>query len=139
MNILNSYVYRLTCGFIASIYAFNLLTCAFNLATRTFSLLTRRFELITCGFEIVTCEFELVTHGLKLVARGIKLVTRRFELVTHISELVVCNSCFTFPHSNKTINNCFSVFILQRFNSSIVGEKTYDAQQIFNTSILRRL
>ena len=43
----SSYVYYLTCGFIASTRAFNLLTRAFNLATRAFSLLTRGFELVT--------------------------------------------------------------------------------------------
>ena len=44
---LNSYVYYLTRGFIAS-------TRAFNLPTRAFSLLTRGFELVTRGFELVT-------------------------------------------------------------------------------------
>ena len=42
----NSYVHHLTCGFIASTRAFNLLTCAFKLAT-AFSILTREFELLT--------------------------------------------------------------------------------------------
>ena len=51
---LNSYVYNVTRGLIASTRAFNLLTRAFNLATRTFSLLTRGFELVTRGFELVT-------------------------------------------------------------------------------------
>ena len=50
----NSYVYYLTCGFIASTGTFNLLTRAFNLSTRAFSLLTRRTELATRGFELVT-------------------------------------------------------------------------------------
>ena len=43
----NSYVYYLTCGFIASTRVFNLPTRAFNLATCAFSLLTRGFELVT--------------------------------------------------------------------------------------------
>ena len=66
----NSYVYYLTCGFIAS-------TRAFNLAARAFSLLTHEFELVTREFELVTREFELVT-------RGFELVTREFELVTRV-------------------------------------------------------
>ena len=81
----NSYVYYLTRGFIASVFAFNLLTrvfnlptCAFNLTTRAFNLATRAFSLLTRGFELVTRGFELVTRGFEL-----KLVTR--------------NSCFTFP------------------------------------------
>ena len=52
----NSYVYYLTCGFIASIRAF-------NLATRAFSVLTHGFELVTRGFELVTRGFELVTRN----------------------------------------------------------------------------
>ena len=78
----NSYVYYLSRRFVASIHAFNLLTCPFNLSTCAFSLLTR-------GFELVTREFEIVT-------RGFELVTRRFELVTR-------NSCLTFPLTNRTI------------------------------------
>ena len=58
----NSYVYYLTCGFIAS-------TRAFNLAARAFSLLTHEFELVTREFELVTREFELVTRGFELVTR----------------------------------------------------------------------
>ena len=50
----NSYVYYLTCGFIASARAFNLLTRAFNLPTRAFNLATRAFSLLTRGFELVT-------------------------------------------------------------------------------------
>ena len=46
-SILNSEVYYLTRGFIASTRAFNLPTRDFNLATRTFNLLTREFELVT--------------------------------------------------------------------------------------------
>ena len=49
----NSYIFYLTCGFIASTRAFNLLTRAFNLATRVFSVLTREFELVTREFELV--------------------------------------------------------------------------------------
>ena len=51
---LNSYVYYLTRGFIASTRAFNLLTRAFNLPTRAFNLATRAFSLLTRGFELVT-------------------------------------------------------------------------------------
>ena len=65
----NSYVYYLTCGFIAS--------------TRAFYHLTRGFELVTRGCELVTREFELVPRGFELVTRGFERVTR--------------NSCFTFP------------------------------------------
>ena len=75
----NSYVYYLSCGFIASTRAFSLPTRAFNLATRAFSVLTRRFELVTRGLKPVTLGFELVTRG--------------FEFVTR-------KSCFTFPGFN---------------------------------------
>ena len=71
----NSYVYYLSCGFIA--------------LTRAFSLLTRGFELAGCGFELVT--------------RGFKLVTCEFELATHGFELVTCNSCFTFPEKSMMV------------------------------------
>ena len=76
---INSYVYCLSRGFIASTSAFNLPTRAFNHATRAFSLLIR-------GLEHVTYEFELVTRGFELVTRGV--------------ELVICNSCFTFSRGN---------------------------------------
>ena len=72
----HSYVYYLTCGFVASSRAFNLLTLAFNLPTRVFSLQTRAFNLATRTFGPLT--------------RGLELVTRGFELVTH-------ESCFSFP------------------------------------------
>ena len=71
----SSFIYYLTCGFIAPTRAFNhalsLLTLAFNLATRAFSLLTREFELTTRRFKLITRRFQLVT-------RKIELVTRRF-------------------------------------------------------------
>ena len=67
----NSYVYYVTRGFVASsrvlnflTCTFNFLTCAFNLPTRAFSILTRRFKLVTRGFELVTCISELVTRNL---------------------------------------------------------------------------
>ena len=50
----NSYVYYLTCGFINSTRAFNLLTCVSNFRTRAFSVLIREFELATRRFEFVT-------------------------------------------------------------------------------------
>ena len=49
----NSYIYYLTCGFIASARTFNLPTCSFNLATHAFSLLIRGFELVTRRFELI--------------------------------------------------------------------------------------
>ena len=57
---LNSELFLLTFGFIASARAFNLPTRAFNLVTRAFSLLTRGSEFVNCGFELVTRGFELV-------------------------------------------------------------------------------
>ena len=70
----NSYVYYVTRGFVASARVFNFLTrtfnfltCAFNLPTRAFSILTRGFKLVTRGFELVTCISELVTRNLSLV------------------------------------------------------------------------
>ena len=59
----NSYVYYLTCGFIDSIRAFNLLTHAFNLPTHAFNLETLAFCLLARGFELVTRVFELITCG----------------------------------------------------------------------------
>ena len=54
---LNSYVYYVTRGFVASTRAFYLLTPAFNFATRAFSLLN-------CGFEPVThTQFVLLKLG----------------------------------------------------------------------------
>ena len=53
-----SYVYYLTCGFIASTRAFNLLTRAFNLPTRAFTLPTRAFNLATRAFIVLTRELE---------------------------------------------------------------------------------
>ena len=44
-----------TCGFIASTFAFNLLTRAFALSTHAFNLVTRAFSFLTRGFELVTC------------------------------------------------------------------------------------
>ena len=86
----NSYVYYLTCGFIASTRAFNLPIRAFSLPTRAFNLATRAFSVLTREFELVTREFELVTRGFELVTRG-------FQLVTH-------NSCFTFPPILRLLN-----------------------------------
>ena len=83
----NLYVYYLTRGFIASVRAFNLLTCAFNLPTRAFSLSTRAFILAIRGFSLLTCRFELVTRGFELVTRRFELVTREFELITCVFEL----------------------------------------------------
>ena len=51
---LNSCVYYLSRGLIASTRAFNLPTRTFNLTTHAFSLLIRRLELVTRGFELVT-------------------------------------------------------------------------------------
>ena len=82
----NSYVYYLSCGFIASTRTFNLLARAFNLPTRTFNLPTRVFNHATRAFSLLTRGFELVTRGFELVTRGFELVTR--------------NSCFTFPLSS---------------------------------------
>ena len=56
-----SYVYDLTCGFVASSRAFNLLTLAFNLPTHVFSQ-TRAFNLATRTFGLLTRGFEIVTH-----------------------------------------------------------------------------
>ena len=50
----NSYVYYLTCGFIASTRALNLLTRSFNLQTRAFSLPNRGFNLATRAFSVLT-------------------------------------------------------------------------------------
>ena len=72
----NSYVYYLTCGFIASARDFNLLTRAFNLPTHAFNLPTRAFNLATRAFRHLTRGFELVTQELELVTRGFELVTR---------------------------------------------------------------
>ena len=117
----NTYVYHLTCGFIASACVFNLLTRAFNLPTRAFSLPTRAFEhatrafgvltrecepvtlvfeLITREFKLATHEFELVTRGFELVTRGFELVSGRFELVTRGFELVTCVLLF-----HKAVNS----------------------------------
>ena len=60
----NSYVYYLTRGFIASVRAFNLLTCAFNLPTHAFSVPTRVFNLATRASSLLTCGFALVTRVL---------------------------------------------------------------------------
>ena len=85
----NSYVCYLTCGFIASTRAFNLLarvfklpTRAFNLATHAFNLATRAFNLATRAFSLTTSAFSLLTRWFELVTRELKLVTRGFELVT---------------------------------------------------------
>ena len=51
----NSYVYHLSCGFIASTRAFNHATRAFGLLTRGFELVTGEFELVTSGSELSTC------------------------------------------------------------------------------------
>ena len=91
---LNSYVYYLSRGFLASTRAFNLLTRVFNLPTRAFdlatcasSLPTHGFELMTCGFELETREFELITCGFELVTCGFELVTRNSKLVFYFSAL----------------------------------------------------
>ena len=81
---INSYVYYLTRGSIASTRAFDLLNRTFNLPTRAFSLLTRGFELITRRFELVICEFKLVTRGFELVTGGFEAV----DLVTFIGEIL---------------------------------------------------
>ena len=114
----NSYVYYLTRGFIASVFAFNLPTCAFNLptcafnlATRAFSLLTRGFELGTRGFDFLTRELELVTRGFELVTRGFELVARELELVTRGFELVTRNSCFIFPHKKLFSFRKFTIIL----------------------------
>ena len=88
----NSYIYYLTCGFIASTRASNLVTRAFNLPTCTFSVPARAFNLATPAFNVLTRGFELLTRGFELLTRGFELVTHGFELVTH-------NSCFTFSHN----------------------------------------
>ena len=53
----NSYVYHLTPGFIASTRAFNLLTRAFSLPTRAFDVATRPFNVLIREFELLTCRF----------------------------------------------------------------------------------
>ena len=119
----NSYVYYLTCSFIASIHAFNLLTRAFNLSARAFNLATQAFSVLTRDFEIVTrrCElvtrrrepvicrsmlatrgFEVVTRRFELAIRGFELVTRRFERVTRGFKLVTC--ILLFHIKNKAGN-----------------------------------
>ena len=70
----NSYVYYVTCGFIASTRAFKLLNCAFNLLNRAFNLPTRAFNLATCAFNLRIRGFELITCGLELVTRSSKRV-----------------------------------------------------------------
>ena len=52
----NSYVYYLTCGFIAS-------TRTFNLPARVVNLLNRGFNLPTCAFNLVTRAFSPLTLG----------------------------------------------------------------------------
>ena len=72
----NSFVYYLSCGFIASTRAFNLLTRAFNLPTRAFNLPTRAFNHATHAFSLPTRGFELITPELELVTCEFELVTR---------------------------------------------------------------
>ena len=89
----NSHFNYLTRGFIASVRAFNLLTCAFNLPI--------------CAFNLPTCTFYLVTRAFTCLIRGFELVTREFKLVTCGFELVTRNPCFTFPYYlsfNTSIN-----------------------------------
>ena len=69
---LNSYVYYLARGFIAS-------TRAFSLPTRAFSLLKRGFELVTRGFELASREFELVTRRFELVTRVLLFPRQKFK------------------------------------------------------------
>ena len=90
----NSYVYYLTCGFIALHRVFNLLTRAFSLLTRGFELVTQGFELVTRGFEDITRKFELVTCGFEPITLGFELVSREFEFITR-------NSCLTFHNLSK--------------------------------------
>ena len=75
----NSYVYYLTRGCIASIRAFNLLTCAFNLPTHAFSAPTRAFNLLTRGFELITRRIELVTCRFELVIRVLLFHIQRLQ------------------------------------------------------------
>ena len=65
----NLYVYYLTCDFITSTRAFDLLTRALNLPSRAFNLETCLFSLLTRGFELATSGFEFVTHVSELVTR----------------------------------------------------------------------
>ena len=95
----NSHVYYLTCGFIASTRACNLLARAFNPPTRASRIPTSAFNLATRAFSVLTRRFQLVTRGFELVTHRFELLTCRFELATHGFELVTRNSCFTFPQS----------------------------------------
>ena len=104
----NSYVYYLTCGFIASTRTLNLLTRAFDLRTRAFNLPTHTFNLATPAFSLLTRGSEFVTHGYELITRGFELVTRGLEFVTR-------TLCFIFPHSHMFSSSdvkmafCFAV------------------------------
>ena len=107
----NSYVYYLTCGFIASSRAFSLLTCAFNLPTRAFNLATHAFSLVTRGFEPLTRGFEPITRGFELPTHRFELTTRRFELATRRFELATRSSCFTFPRCFPLTNLFFKILM----------------------------
>ena len=101
----NSYVYHLTCGFIASTGAFNPLTRAFILPTRAFSLPTRTFNLATRAFRLLTRAFDPLTRGFDFVTRGFELVTRNSYLVFYFSTL--CRSLFfnkVAGHRRQTCN-----------------------------------
>ena len=78
----NSYVYYLTCGFIASTQAFNPLTRAFNTPVRAFNLLTRAFNLLTHTFNLPTRAFNLATPAFNLATCAFSLLTRGFDIVT---------------------------------------------------------
>ena len=78
----SSFIYYLTCGFIAPTSAFNLLTHALSLLTLAFNLPTGAFNLATRAFSLLTREFELTTRRFKLITRRFQLVTRKIELVT---------------------------------------------------------
>ena len=104
----NSYVYYLTCGFIASARAFNLPTCAFSLSTRAFNLATRVFSVLTRGCELVTRGFELAT-------RGFELVTRNSELVFYFSTNRRSYDCFIHFKRNK-LENGDTVIVFQRMD-----------------------
>ena len=104
----NSYFHYITRGFIASAWAFNLLTRPFNLITRAFSLPTRAFNLATRAFSVLIHGFELVTCRFELVSRG-------FELVTG-------NLCFTFQQ--KLMTKC--VWLKAKTDSYWINDSTED-------------
>ena len=88
-----SYVYYLTCGFIAANCASNFLTRAFNPSARVFNLATPAFCLLTRGFELVT--------------RGFELVTLRFEPVTRVFLFHNLNSISAHNYSKATLRKAY--------------------------------